>query len=404
MNNDIKISERYLPLFKNKSRYFIMTGGRGSGKSFGANVFLLNLTYEKGHKILFSRWTMISANTSIIPEFIEKIELMGVQDDFRITKDEIINLTTGSSIIFKGIRTSSGNQTAALKSLNGVTTFVVDEAEELVEESVFDKIDFSVRSQLKQNRCILILNPTSKEHWIYNRFFERNGIPEGSNLEKDDVTYIHTTYKDNKENLSESFLRQVFDMKLRRPDKYEHQILGGWLSKAEGTIIRNWRVADYFQTEISCYGQDFGFSVDPTTLVKISADTEMRKLYVKEIYGLPNLSTNQIASRNRNECGLDLIICDSAEPRLINELKRYGNNIKPAIKKKGSILSGIALLQDYEIIVDRRSNGIIKELNNYVWADKNQKPIDSFNHFIDAIRYAAQHLLQGQKSGQYVVR
>jgi phage terminase large subunit len=62
------------------------------------------------------------------------------------------------------------------------------------------------------------------------------------------------------------------------------------------------------------------------------------------------------------------------------------------------------LLQDYEIIVDRRSNGIIKELNNYVWADKNQKPIDTFNHFIDAMRYAAQHLLQGQKSGQYVVR
>jgi phage terminase large subunit len=193
-------------------------------------------------------------------------------------------------------------------------------------------------------------------------------------------------------------------MKLRRPDKYEHQILGGWLSKAEGTIIRNWRVADYFQTEISCYGQDFGFSVDPTTLVKISADVEMRKLYVKEVYGLPNLSTAQIATRNRNECGLDLIICDSAEPRLINELKKYGNNIKPAIKKKGSILSGIALLQDYEIIVDRRSNGIIKELNNYVWADKNQKPIDTFNHFIDAMRYAAQHLLQGQKSGQYVVR
>jgi hypothetical protein len=77
---------------------------------------------------------MISAQTSIIPEFIEKIDMMGVAEDFRITKDEIINLTTGSSIIFKGIRTSSGNQTAALKSLNGVTTFVLDEAEELVDE------------------------------------------------------------------------------------------------------------------------------------------------------------------------------------------------------------------------------------------------------------------------------
>jgi len=167
----IDIHEKYIPIFKNESRYFVVTGGRGSGKSFGINVFLLNLTYEVGHKILFSRYTMISAHTSIIPEFIEKINLMGVHEDFRITKDEIMNLKTGSSIIFKGIRTSSGNQTAALKSLNGITTFVVDEAEELVDESVFDKIDFSIRSQTKQNRVILILNPTTKEHWIYQRFF-----------------------------------------------------------------------------------------------------------------------------------------------------------------------------------------------------------------------------------------
>ena len=131
---EVKIHEKYIPLWQSPSRYFVITGGRGSGKSFGVAVFLLNLTYEEGHKVLFTRYTMISAQTSIIPEFIEKIDMMGVAEDFRITKDEIINLTTGSSIIFKGIRTSSGNQTAALKSLNGVTTFVLDEAEELVDE------------------------------------------------------------------------------------------------------------------------------------------------------------------------------------------------------------------------------------------------------------------------------
>ena len=84
--NNINIHEKYIPIFKNEGRYFVVTGGRGSGKSFGINVFLLNLTYESGHKILFSRYTMISAHTSIIPEFIEKINLMGVHDDFRITK------------------------------------------------------------------------------------------------------------------------------------------------------------------------------------------------------------------------------------------------------------------------------------------------------------------------------
>ena len=195
---EVKIHEKYIPLWQSDSRYYVITGGRGSGKSFGVAVFLLNLTYERGHKVLFSRYTMLSAQTSIIPEFIEKIEMMGVSDQFRITKDEIINLTTGSSIMFKGIRTSSGNQTAALKSLNGVTTFVLDEAEELVDEDVFDKIDFSVRHQEKPNRCVLILNPTTKEHWIYQRFFQTSGIPDGFNGVEKDITYIHTDYRDNK--------------------------------------------------------------------------------------------------------------------------------------------------------------------------------------------------------------
>jgi phage terminase large subunit len=401
---EMTIHPKYIPLWKDASRYFVITGGRGSGKSFGVTVFLLNLTYEHGHKVLFSRYTMISAQNSIIPEFIEKIDMMGVSDQFRITKDEIINLTTGSSIMFKGIKTSSGNQTAALKSLNGVTTFVLDEAEELVEEDVFDKIDFSVRSQNKQNRCILVLNPTTKEHWIYKRFFQSRGIPDAYNGNDDDITFIHTDYRDNKNNLSKSFLAQVYDMKARRPDKYQHQILGGWLAKAEGTIIRNWKVGDYTDTELSCFGQDFGFSVDETTLVKVSVDKQARKMWVKEVYGKTNLSTSDIGRLNRENCGTELIICDNSEPRLIQELKAMDINVKPTIKRNGSILSGIALLQDYEIIVDKNSHGIIREMNNYVWQERNEKPIDKFNHYIDAIRYALQHLVQGQSSGKYVVR
>lgn len=404
MNSNININKKYIPLFKNDTRYFLLTGGRGSGKSFGATVFLLNLTYERGHKILFSRYTMISANTSIIPEFIEKINLMGVHSDFRITKDEIMNLKTGSSIIFKGIRTSSGNQTAALKSINGITTFVLDEAEELVDESVFDKIDLSVRVLSKQNRVILIMNPSTKEHWIYKRWFQNENVLEGSNLTKGSTTYIHTTYKDNKDNLDNSFLQNIYDMKRKRPDKYEHQILGGWLNKAEGTIIRKWRVGDFIPTELTCYGQDFGFSEDLTTLVKISVDKTARKIWVKEIYGSKGLSTSQIYHKSRAECGLDLIICDNSEPRLINELKTLGLNIKPTIKKKGSILSGIALMQDYEIIVDRNSHGIIREINNYCWKDKGEVPVDKFNHYIDAIRYGMMYLVQGVNSGVYVIR
>ena len=404
MKNSVQLNDKYVPLFTDKSRYFVVTGGRGSGKSFGITVFLLNLTYEAGHKVLFTRFTLTSAAASIIPEFIEKIELMGVDSDFRITKDEIINLTTGSSIMFKGIRTSSGNQTAALKSLSGVTTFVLDEAEELTDEDTFSKIDFSIRSNTKQNRVVLILNPTTKEHWIYQRFFMYPNFKSGTNGSKNDVTYIHTTFEDNKKNLSSSYLEQLYDLKRRDVIKFEHQILGGWLNKAEGTIITNWKVGHFVQTDLMCYGQDFGFSTDITSLVKVAVDKDTRSVYVKAIYGKTNLSTSDIAYRNKTECGTDLIICDSAEPRLISELKNMGLNIKPTIKKKGSILSGIALMQDYQIIVDRDSEGIIREINNYVWHEKNERPIDKFNHYIDAIRYSLMYLLQGVNSGKYVIR
>jgi len=404
MTAQIALHPKYQALFSSDARYFIVTGGRGSGKSFGVAVFLLNLTYQEGHRILFSRYTMLSAQTSIIPEFIEKIDLMGVQADFRITKDEIINMTTKSTIMFKGIRTSSGNQTAALKSLNGVTTFVLDEAEELVDEDTFDKIDFSVRTQDKQNRCIMIMNPTTKEHWIYQRFFQNMGVPESYNGHEKNVTYIHTDYRDNADNLSPSFLEQIREMKLKRPDKYQHAILGGWLSKAEGVVYKNWRVGDYEHKEFSCWGLDVGFSQDITALVQISVDNEEKKMWIREGFGQKTLTTSQIASKCRQHCGIDLIICDSSEPRLITELKAQDINIRPTIKKKGSILSGIALVQDYEIIVDRSSHGIIRELNNYIWQERNAKPIDNYNHYMDAMRYALQFLIQGKSLGRYVIR
>ena len=130
----INLNKKYIPLFESDSRYYVITGGRGSGKSYALNSFLLLLTYEVGHTILFTRYTLTSAHISIIPEFTDKIETAGLSEDFYITKDEIINTKTNSKIIFKGIKTSSGTQTANLKSLAGVTTFVLDEAEELVDE------------------------------------------------------------------------------------------------------------------------------------------------------------------------------------------------------------------------------------------------------------------------------
>ena len=399
----LSIHNKYIPLFKEPSRYFVVTGGRGSGKSFSINVFLLNLTYEKGHKVLFSRYTMISAHTSIIPEFIEKINLMGVHEDFRITKDEIMNLKTGSSIIFKGIRTSSGNQTGALKSLNGITTFVLDEAEELVDEDVFNKINLSVRAKGRQNRVILIMNPATKEHWIYQRFFQNRGIPDGFNGTKDGVTYIHTTYLDNIENLSKSFVQQLEQMKVRRPDKYKHQIMGGWLQRAEGVVFTDWQMGQFnSEMKLTCYGLDIGFSRDESVLTEVSVDKIRKIIWVKEHFYKKGLVTSNIYDLCVRHAGKNLIVIDSSEPRLISELSTRGLNVTPCMKKKGSILAGIALMQDYNIVI--QGENLVKEFNNYVWDVRGVKPRDAYNHGVDSMRYAIEYLLlRTNPKGSYVV-
>lgn len=399
----IKINDKYLVLH-NDTRYYICTGGRGSGKSFSIGLLLCILTLEPNHVILFTRYTLRSASISIIPEFLEKIELLGWQDKFYITKDEIINKYSGSRILFRGIKTSSGDQTANLKSLQGVTTWVLDEAEELIDEETFDKIDLSVRSKGIQNRVIMIMNPSTKEHWIYQRFFEAKGIPEGSNLIKSDTTYIHTTYLDNLENLSESYINQLENIKLRRPEKYKHQILGGWLDKAEGVVFSNWQIGNFVQVNTSVFGQDFGFSADPTTLVETSIDKANKRIYLKLHYYKQGLTTSQISELNKRFAKDNLIVADSAEPRLITELK-MSNNIVPTIKGQGSVTYGIALLQDFDLIVDPESTELIKELNNYCWLEKKSAtPIDSHNHAIDAIRYAVSYQLENPSRGQYYIR
>ncbi len=400
----IKVHKKYRTILEKDSRYFIVSGGRGSGKSFSINALLALLTYEAGHTILFTRYTLSSAYISIIPEFIEKLELFGCLGDFHITKDEILNKRSGSKIIFRGIKTSSGDQTANLKSLTGITTWVVDEAEELTDEQKFDTIDLSVRQQGKANRVILILNPTTKEHFIYSRFFEDRGVNEGVNTTKENTTYIHTTYLDNKENLSESYLEQIEQMKIRRPEKYKQQILGSWLNKAEGVIFNNWSVGEFKHIGTSVWGQDYGFASDENTLVETNIDTSNKIIYLKECFYLKALTTSQIAELNSRHAKGGLIIGDSAEPRLLHELKAKGCNVRASIKGQGSITYGISLLQDYDIVVSPDSINLIKELNNYRWLEKKSKtPIDAWNHIIDAVRYAVGFQLQNPNRGKYAV-
>ena len=347
---------------------------------------------------------MVSAHLSIIPEFLEKISLLGFDNIFSVNKAEVVNLGNQSDILFRGIKTSAGNQTASLKSLQGISCWVLDEAEELIDENIFDIIDLSIREKKVQNRIILVLNPVTKEHWIYRRFFEEKGVQAGFNGVKDNVCYIHSTYLDNIENLSTSFLERIKAIKLRNTKKYQHSIMGGWLDKAEGVVFENWSIGEFNPNglQTSC-GMDFGFSVDPDSLTEIAIDKKQKKMYLKEHIYKNGLKSHDLAQLVLDKVGNKLIIADSAEPRLIADLKHLGVNIRAV--KKGTIESGITRMQDYELIVSPDSVNIAKELNNYVYADKGSKLyVDNYNHAIDGIRYNVIYHLDNPNYGRYYVQ
>ena len=401
----IVLNKKYKPLFVNKTRYHCISGGRGSGKSYSVALYLLLLTFENNRTILFARYTMTSVAISIFPEFKDKIETLGLDDIFDITKNEIINKQTGSKIIFKGIKTGSGNQTANLKSIANVDTLVIDESEEIPDEETFDKIDLSVRSNGHFNKIIILFNPTTKASWIYNRFYESRGIKEGTNLITEDVTYIHTTYEDIEDKLPDSFLKQIRRMKTDNPKKYAHIILGGFLDKAEGVIFDNWMIGEFTNELDYGFGMDFGFSNDPTTLTKIAIDNKNKLIYLDELIYKEGLTTTDIFTISSNYVGKNKIIADNAEPRLIEELKRKGLNIEPCVKGAGSIAEGIMMLQDYKLVITSSSTNIIKELNNYVWSDKKSGvAIDMYNHSLDGVRYYVSHRLKKPNVQKYKIR
>jgi len=355
-------------------------------------------------RVLFTRYTMVSAHLSIIPEFLEKITLLGYDSIFSVNKAEVVNLKNKSDILFRGIKTSAGNQTASLKSLTGVSNWVLDEAEELIDEDIFDTIDLSIREKEIQNRIILILNPVTKEHWIYKRFFEDKGVEAGFNGVRDNVCYIHSTYLDNEENLSQSFLERIETIKHNNFKKYQHKIMGGWLERAEGVVFDNWSIGEFNPDglQTSC-GMDFGFSVDPDSLTEVAIDKKKQKIYLKEHIYKNGLKSQDLAQLILEKVEQKLIIADSAEPRLIADLKHLGVNIKPV--KKGTIESGITRMQDFHLVITPESTNIAKELNNYAFQDKGSKLyIDNWNHAIDGIRYNVIYHLDNPNAGKYFVQ
>jgi len=239
----IEVSTKFKPMFHLFDEKFhpevdtvLVTGGRYSLKSFTVSVFALTGLVNYQWNVLYTRFTSMSIVDSVKPEVSDKIELLGIEDKVIDTLTHIER--NGNRISFKGIKAGSKGQTANLKSLSGFNLFINDEAEELPDYKTFKKIFYSIRSFNKRNLTILILNPTTKQHWIFEEFYDKKGLQGGENCIKDNVMYIHTSYLDaDQGKIPQNILTDYNRLKEEDPKEYDNIVMGGWISEVEGQVF-----------------------------------------------------------------------------------------------------------------------------------------------------------------------
>jgi phage terminase large subunit len=296
-----------------------------------------------------------------------------------------IKFANGSQIIFLGL-----DEETKLLSLHDISTIFIGECYE-VPKHILEQLNLRMRGSAANQQIIMAFNPISKQHYLYD-FLEVNP-PES-------FIYTHSTYKDNPF-ISKEYYDALEEMKIRNPQKYRVYGEGEWGVDASGLIFQNWRVEEFnhaaIKGELMC-GLDFGFVNDISAFTASLLVEKEKKIYIFKEWGDTN-KTNQELAKIITALGFNksVIIADSAEQKSIAELKAAGiQRIRPCSKGKDSILHGIQKLQNYEIIIHPSCIGVITEFENYTWEkDKNtgeytNKPIDSFNHYCDSLRYSIQ--------------
>ncbi len=354
VERELEINPLFEPLFQDNledPRYYQVYGGRGSGKSFTVAIAAVQKTYSPyKHRILYLRQTMTSSEDSTIADVKAAIEILGVEKDFRETNGNLKNIVTGSTITFKGIR-STGTQTAKLKSLSGITTLIIEEAEEIESFDEFSKIDESIRIKGKPLKVIMVYNPGSAvQSWIHKEFF-KDGIPSITRKNIDTI-YIHSTFLDNIDNLNPSVVKRYRDLERTNPTYYINTILAEWTLEVSGQIYGGWGMYSHNDNEGDVwYGLDFGYGgKDKTAMVRINYFEGV--YYVQQMFAEAGLSIRSTLSRMKL-AGVPytaLIYADSAMPLLIEEIRTKGFG---RIRKctKGNVEEGIKKIQDKDIVM-----------------------------------------------------
>lgn len=397
------VGKGYKEFWNTKKRYVVCKGSRASKKSKTAALWhIVNIMQHPGANALVIRKTERTLRDSCYADLKWAINRLGVDSYWKATLSplELVYLPTKQRIIFRGL--DDPLKLTSISTECGSICFVlIEEAYEITKEEDFDFIDESIRGELQDGlwkRITIILNPWSESHWIKKRFFDN---PD------DDVLAMTTTYKIN-EFLDEADIKLFEKMRVNNPRRYKTAALGEW-GISEGLIYEDFIEEDFDISEIKkrtnakfCFGLDFGYVNDATALFCGIIFEQEKLLYVFDELYEKNLSNEKIAEKIfKMGYSKEKIIADSAEPKSIDRLYDLGiRGIKAARKGKDSIVNGIDYLQDFKIIVHPICVNFLLEVQNYAWqTDKNgkqiNKPIDDFNHLMDAMRYATEDFAKG---------
>jgi phage terminase large subunit len=392
---------------RNQHRYQIYYGGSSSGKSvFLAQRCVLDV-FDGKRSYLVVRNVARTVRQSCFNEIVKQISEFKLAAYFNINKSDMVItcLPNRKQILFAGL-----DDTEKIKSItphDGVITDIwVEEATECSQKAV-KQLDKRLRGVAQvAKRLTLSFNPILRSHWIYQEYFD---------IWEDDKTYVEskrrnlsilkTTYKDNRFLMADDIASLE-----NETDSYYYEVytLGNW-GVLGAVIFRNWRVEDFSDIERTFahfdHGLDWGFGVDPFAYVKVHYDKTRKRLYVCDEVCAVGLLNEESATLIKPYAGRSRVVCDSAEPKSVEEIRRHGINAVSAEKGPGSVEHGIKFLQGLDIIIHPRCQQAKNEFASYKYKeDKNGEalpvPLDKDNHTIDAIRYALEH---AYKSGELPV-
>lgn len=369
-----EIFEKNLNAYNSGERIIVNQGGTSSTKTYSVLQLLYFLSFN----------SQTSLTISVVSQSLPHLKLGAIRDfklileSFGIIPDDVWMKTDNIFTINKSV--------IEFWSTDNVGK-VHGPRRDILFMNECNNIPFDIFTQLEirtRQTIFLDFNPV-KEFWFHDNI-----------LGKVPYTLIRSTYKDN------PFLEKKIIESIESKKHIENwwRIYGlGELGVYEGIIFPNWKYGNFDNSLPYCYALDFGFNPDPDCLIKIAVDKIQKKIYLKEmLYSNRNSTDSLIRQLKTLVQPKELIVADSAEPRLINDIWQGGLNCQKAIKN--TIAVDIKTIQEYEIIVENESYNIGKELNNYVWNDKKAGiPIDAFNHSLDPMRYGFNRLIQRVRPG-----